>query len=175
MPQSSRESSAAPLVLTVIFEPGAQAYFEALRTQHFPPERNLVPAHLTLFHALPGDEEGSILGMLRPMSSEPEMRLEVTSLMRLGRGVAFRIDGARLCTMHAGLQRLWWSWLTQQDRQGFRPHIVIQNKAEPAAAKCLYTELASVFRPFSCIAAGLVLWRYVGGPWEWVETVPFAG
>ena len=44
----------APLILTALLEPDAAARFEAMRRAYFPPARNKTPAHLTLFHALPG-------------------------------------------------------------------------------------------------------------------------
>ena len=162
-----------PLVLTVAFEPHAQAYFDTLRTRHFPPERNLIPAHLTLFHVLPGGEEESIVQVLRSLKSEPAMPIEITSLMKLGRGVALRVESTALSATHKKLQHQWQPWLTAQDRQGFRPHIVIQNKVDPAIANALYAELSSTFQPFTCTGTGLTLWRYMGGPWEQLETISF--
>ena len=44
-----------PLVATLIMEPAAATYFNELRQLHFPPERNHLKAHLTLFHALPDE------------------------------------------------------------------------------------------------------------------------
>src|SRR4051794_19004205 len=49
-----------PLVLTAVFDRPAQAWLQGLRNAHFPPERNVVPAHLTLFHALPGSEVDAV-------------------------------------------------------------------------------------------------------------------
>lgn len=40
-------------ILTLHLDPTAQSRFEALRQRHYPPERNQIPAHLTLFHTLP--------------------------------------------------------------------------------------------------------------------------
>ncbi|WP_228763515.1 2'-5' RNA ligase family protein [Brevundimonas sp. SPF441] len=50
-------SSFLPLIVTAALDARAFAYFEALRRRHFPPHLNQIPAHLTLFHALPGDQE----------------------------------------------------------------------------------------------------------------------
>jgi hypothetical protein len=44
-------------ILTLQLDPTAQAHFEALRQQHFPPALNHIPAHLTLFHQLPDSDE----------------------------------------------------------------------------------------------------------------------
>ena len=44
-------------ILTIRFDPMSQEHFEGMRQRYYPPERNLVPAHLTLFHVLPTTEE----------------------------------------------------------------------------------------------------------------------
>ncbi len=174
-PSDPARSSLPPLVLTLLFESGVQAYFDTLRKEHYPPGQNRIQAHLTLFHALPGSEEAGILHVLRGLSEGLAMQLEVTSLMKLGGGVAFRIQSAALRSIHTRLQQRWQPWLTAQDRQGFRPHVVIQNKVDPSIAAALYAKLAPAFQPFACTAAGLILWRYMGGPWERLETIPFNG
>ena len=48
---------ARPLILAA--ELGAEdfAWLEGLRRRHYPAERNRVPAHLTIFHALPPSAE----------------------------------------------------------------------------------------------------------------------
>jgi hypothetical protein len=44
---------AGPLIVTVLMAAPDQAWFDRLRIAHFPPERNHLAAHLTLFHAIP--------------------------------------------------------------------------------------------------------------------------
>jgi hypothetical protein len=39
-------------ILTAELDPASFAWLDWLRREHFPPERNLLPAHLTLFHRL---------------------------------------------------------------------------------------------------------------------------
>ncbi|MCF0072698.1 2'-5' RNA ligase family protein [Dyadobacter sp. CY261] len=46
----------SPLVATLLIAPAAQAYFDDLRRQYFPKERNFLNAHLTLFNALPDEQ-----------------------------------------------------------------------------------------------------------------------
>jgi hypothetical protein len=67
-----------PLVLTALFDPPTRDWLERLRRSHFPPERNQVSAHLTLFHALPGSE-----------SSEIHRELETECLARARFAAAF--------------------------------------------------------------------------------------
>jgi len=54
----------AQLILTLALDGEAFALFDRLRREHFPPERNVVPAHVTLFHALPGEERAAIASVL---------------------------------------------------------------------------------------------------------------
>lgn len=95
--------------------------------------------------------------------------------MLLGRGVAFRLESPELAALRRGLAARWAAWLGAQDRQPPRPHVTVQNKVRPEAARALHAELAAGFRPFPVEGRGLLLWRYLGGPWEPVASVPFGG
>jgi hypothetical protein len=44
-----------PLIVTLLLDDAAQARFDRLRAAHFPSARNHLAAHVTLFHALPGE------------------------------------------------------------------------------------------------------------------------
>ena len=44
---------AGPLIVTAELGPADFAWLDAQRRAHFPPERNQLAAHLTMFHALP--------------------------------------------------------------------------------------------------------------------------
>ena len=166
--------AAAPLILTAALDPGGFDWFDDLRRAHFPPERNVVPAHLTLFHALPGDEEPLIAETLKAACARrAPMTLAVRGPWFIGRGVAYRIASPELDALRAELAQAFAPWLTPQDRTPFRPHITIQNKADPAAARALCDELQQVFEPFDIIADGVEVWRYLGGPWAAVAKVGF--
>ncbi len=162
----------SPLILTLALEPRAQAHFDRLRTQHFPAERNVIAAHLTLFHALAGTEEGPIVADLSAVA-ERRFDIEISGLRSLGHGVAYTISSARLIALRRRLAARWATMLTPQDRQGFQPHITIQNKVTPVKARALLATLQTGFAPFAVEAQGLSLWRYEGGPWSPVTTVPF--
>ena len=43
----------APIIVTALFGDGDNGWLQELRRTHYPPERNQVPAHLTLFRHLP--------------------------------------------------------------------------------------------------------------------------
>jgi 2'-5' RNA ligase len=165
----------APLIVTLALDPGAFAYFDARRRRHFPPERNLIPAHLTLFHALPGAEVATILRDLEEAAGRrPPLGLTVTGLRLLGRGVAYRIESPDLAALRQELAARWLHWLTPQDRGRHQPHVTVQNKVDPAVARATLAALEAAFTPFAATAQGLDLWRYRGGPWETVAHMPFA-
>ena len=73
------------------------------------------------------------------------------------------------------LAAMWRPWLTAQDRQGWRPHVTIQNKVPPDQAKRLHATLLAAFAPGCGTVTGLALWRYIGGPWEALDQYGFAG
>ena len=43
----------APIIVTALFGRADQGWFDAQRAAYFPPERNVLAAHCTLFHHLP--------------------------------------------------------------------------------------------------------------------------
>ena len=92
--------------------------------------------------------------------------MTVDGLRSLGRGVAYSLASPALLQLRAGLARHWHDHLTPQDRQGWRPHVTVQNKASPEDAAALLAAMRAEFSPFTVRAEGLLLWRYLGGPWE---------
>lgn len=165
----------SPLILTLRLDDALSARFERERRQYFPPKRNLIPAHLTLFHALPGGEEPAIIRHLRTLADAmPAVPLHVSGFRFLGRGVAYEIESPALQTLRSALAQHWKPWLTPQDAQGFRPHVTVQNKVEPETARRLLQELQAGFEPIEGRGTGLLLWRYLGGPWERVAELPFS-
>jgi len=160
-------SSLAPLILTLALHPDDQARFDRLRTLHFPAERNMIPAHVTLFHHLPGAELDAIQDTLaRQCAALPAFPVEAAGLRFLGRGVAYELRAAELLALRGRLARGWQDWLTPQDAQGYRPHVTVQNKARPEDARALHDAMQAGFAPFSVRAEGLLLWHYLGGPWR---------
>ncbi|QIN84757.1 2'-5' RNA ligase family protein [Rubrobacter tropicus] len=165
-----------PLILTLKMDDLSQERFDRLREDHFPKERNFIPAHLTLFHKLPGDREGEIGENLRDHCREQEpFSLTATGLVFMGRGVGYRLESPRLTAVRRELADGWWPWLGAQDRKGFRPHVTVQNKVQPEEARALHRRLEGAFAPFEVGAEGLLLWRYLGGPWEPVGAYGFRG
>ncbi|SHJ91814.1 2'-5' RNA ligase [Roseomonas rosea] len=168
--------TAAPLILTLAFDRAAFQRLDALRRAHFPPERNWIPAHLTLFHALPGEELSEVVAHLGAVCArQAPLPLRFTGLRSLGRGVALEVEAPGLLALRQQLARNWAPWLMRQDAQGWRPHVTIQNKAAPEAVRALLQELSAGFIPWEAQGEGLLLWHYRGGPWEGAASLSFEG
>uniref|UniRef100_UPI0035CC03E7 2'-5' RNA ligase family protein n=1 Tax=uncultured Sphingomonas sp. TaxID=158754 RepID=UPI0035CC03E7 len=172
---SEPASILAPIIVTALFGAGDAAFFDDLRVRHFPPERNQLKAHLTMFHHLAPSLERELKQRLASETRQvraPDAR--IAGVMSLGRGVAFRIESPELEDIRDRLAEAFAPLLTPQDRAGWRPHVTVQNKVEPAVAKALQTELDRDFRPRAVRIAGLATWWYRGGPWEPLSRHMFA-
>lgn len=159
-------------LVTLALDAESQVYFEELRQRHFPPERNLIPAHLTMFHTVP--RETWVAEPLRDaVATQPAFPMTVTGVRSLGKGVAYVLRSPELDRMHGRLAERFAEVLSAQDRQPFRAHIVVQNKVSAEAARLLLQELEAGFAERRVWATGLDLWHYLGGPWELAERFAF--
>lgn len=126
----------------------------------------MLAAHLTLFHALPGEAAARVEADLAAAAGGGPWEGVARSWMLLGRGVALRLDAPGLQAARTRLRDGWAELLTRQDAGGFRPHVTVQNKVEPDVARALAGRLAAGFTPRPVAFPALRLWRYAGGPWE---------
>lgn len=157
----------APIIVSAILAEPAQARLEALRRRHFPPERNHLAAHLTLFHHLAPSLDGELdaaLGQVTRGRLAPPARVE--GLMNLGRGVAVRVHAPELDGIRAELADRFDAMLVPQDRAPWRAHVTVQNKVSPVEARALLVRLEAEFPPIPTHIAALASWHYRGGPWE---------
>ncbi len=165
-----------PLILTLGLAEDAQVFFEGERRRYFPARLNRIPAHVSLFHALPGEDLPAIQALLeREAAALAPFPLEVHDLMKMGRGVAYALRSPALDRLHGRLRAAWLPALTRQDMQPFRPHVVVQNKVDPEEARRLYAKLSQSFRQWTVEAASLLLWHYEGGPWAPAGVFPLRG
>ncbi len=139
--------SAAPIVVTALFGPGDDGWLQQLRRDHYPPARNLVPAHLTLFRQLPPSAEAELSARLARAVAAAPPRAALAGILDLGEGTAFRIESAALEAIRAGLAEALHGLLIPQDQAPWRPHVTIQNKVAPKAAKALQRQLRATFEP----------------------------
>lgn len=161
-----------PLILTARADPASMARFEALRRAHYPAEINRVPAHISLFHHLPGSEVEAVIDRLKfTARHHPAPEIEVAGLRSLGKGVALTLHADGLAAIRAELAEAWAPLLIPQDRQGWRGHVTVQNKVDPAVARATLAMVSASFRPWTARIAGIDVWRYLGGPWEAVKFV----
>lgn len=165
-----------PLILSTSFDPVSFARLETDRRRHFPPAQNRIPAHLTLFHQLPGEGIEEISRWIAASAEDnPPVPFTAVDLRFLGRGVAIEIAAPKLLPIRAGLARHFADTLTAQDRQGFRPHVTIQNKVPPERARALFDARQAAHEPWQGTITGLDLWFYRGGPWERAGAWLFSG
>ncbi|MBB1251648.1 2'-5' RNA ligase family protein [Rhizobium sp. G21] len=162
-----------PLILTARLKDEDLEPFDRLRRAHFPPDRNFLRAHLTMFHRLPGEYEAQIVDRLnRVIEAAQPVIAEVGGVRHLGAGVAFAIESPELESVRARLKSQFLSWLGPQYMQPWRPHITIQNKVERPKADALHRDLSTSFKPWHIEIVRLDLWAYLGGPWEHKALVP---
>ena len=163
------------LIVTADFAPPDYAWLEGLRRAHYPVDRNRVPAHLTLFHALPPSSEDEARRQLSIHAGAAPPNAILAGLMDLGGGVAFRVVSDELDAIRDEIAAHFHGLLSAQDGGGWRPHVTIQNKVAPKTARALIAEMERSFRPRSLGISGLSLHRYRGGPWKPLATYKFRG
>ena len=156
----------APIIVTALLGREDFAWADALRRAHFPPERNFLRAHVTLFHHLPPSVARELCDLLKDEARGSPPVAQLASVMSLGGGVAYRIDSPDLQNVRARIADRFAPLLMPQDRAGWRPHVTVQNKVKAEVARALYADLSAAFMSRPLAIAGLAAWWYRGGPWE---------
>jgi GrpB-like predicted nucleotidyltransferase (UPF0157 family) len=165
VPRAGEGGVVRPLIVTAVLAEPVQAELNALRARYFPPERNHLDAHVTVFHALPGELEAEVVAELAAaVRREPPLAV-VGSPRLLGRGVALRIDAPDVLGWRAAVVERWAGRLTAQDRGKKELHVTVQNKVTPEEARALHAALADRPEVHTRVEA-LALWHYDGGPWS---------
>jgi hypothetical protein len=164
---------AGALIVTVDIAQGDFSWLEGLRRAHYPPERNQVPAHLTMLHALPPSVETELRGRLGRIVRRKPPGATLAGVMDLGGGVAFRVVSPELDAIRDELADELHGMLGGRDGGGWRPHITIQNKVAPKVARGLKKQLEQTFHARPLAISGLAIQRYLYGPWERVAAYPF--
>ena len=168
-------SPLGPLIVTAQMGAADQAWAEALRRKHFPPERNQVPAHISLFHHLPPSMVDELRTLLARLTASAKPAAELTEVFSLGRGVALKLHCPGLLVIRDQIADRFEHHLTPQDRATPRLHITVQNKVDPAQARATLELLQAQISPRPLAIAALMLWSYRGGPWDLVSRHPFRG
>lgn len=167
---------AGALIVTAALGDADFAWLDRQRRIHFPPERNQLAAHLTMFHALPPSVEGEARALLASIAAATAPpRATIAAMINLGRGVAYRVASDELEAIRSVIADRFHDLLSAQDAAGWRPHVTIQNKVEPREARALLQQLERDFVPRPLAIAGLALDRYLGGPWDKLGQWAFRG
>lgn len=166
----------APIIITAEMGKTDQGWANALRRTHFPPERNYLDAHITLFHHLPPSHLPEVRAMVSRLTSEcPPPQAALTGVILLGRGVAYRVDSSELLAIREEMANAFRGLLIPQDQARPRLHITVQNKVEPSVAKALHSELEADFEARPLTITGLSVYYYRDGPWEPIMRWAFRG
>ena len=165
-----------PFILTAALPPDIQGWAEGLRCAHYPPTRNHLHAHVTLFHAFAPSLLEELTGFLPRITAEfapPEA--DITGLMDLGTGTAIALASAPVLALRAMIAEHFRGSLTAQDLYEPRLHITIQNKVTKHEARALQAVLAPAITERRFVFPALELHCYKGGPWELVKRSGFRG
>ncbi len=165
-PSPGTPAGRGPLIITADLGPSDFAWLDRQRREHFPPERNQLAAHLTMFHALPPSLEDEVRRFLKAVTAIARPPATIAGLMNLEGGVAYRVASPALESIREQIADHFHGSLTAQDAGGWRPHVTIQNKVASGVAKALLETLEGDFNPRPLAIQGLALYRYLGGPWD---------
>jgi 2'-5' RNA ligase len=161
------------LVLTLEMDGESFAALDDLRRRYYAPERNLVPAHITLFYRLPAERSREIKALLNKVAaSQRPIEIAASEPKLLERGVAIFLSSPQLNALRNKLEREWSPWLDEQDRAGFRPHLTIQTTDSEAEARKTLQAIRAMRLP-RIRGVGVHVWRYHGGPWEHAQLFRF--
>ncbi|KAF2739736.1 hypothetical protein EJ04DRAFT_409214, partial [Polyplosphaeria fusca] len=166
-------------VLTLKLTASIAIPMNEMREVYFPPHLNRIPAHLTLFHALPHSQLSAIEAYLDTIASHAKPFTVSTGVpFRMGRGVGIGLSsGGRECVaLHDALRDKWVQWLSDQDRGGWKPHWTVMNKeTDEKKVKDAFNSIRrDLFEnEYAGSATGLDLWRYDGGGWQWTKNFKF--
>lgn len=163
----------APIIVTALMGQPDLSTLDALRRAHFPPDRNYVRAHLTMFHHLPPSCGPELLQLLKDEARGNDPAARLSGVINLGGGVAFRVDSADLEDIRTRIADRFAPMLMPQDRTPWRAHVTVQNKVKAPEARALLDELSANFRPRLLVLKGLAAWSYRGGPWESIAAFAF--
>lgn len=165
----------APLLVTAELPNEVLAWADSLRRAHYPPDRNRLQAHVTLFHALPPSVEEELVDILRDLARRSPPPATIAGIMKLSAGTALAVESPDMVEHHAAVAERMYGLLTRQDAQPLRLHVTIQNKVTAQAAQALQTKMRAQLRPinFRFRAFGLYAWEE--GLWRPIKVIVFRG
>lgn len=152
------------------------AWVNALRQEHYPPEKNQLSAHVTLFHHLPPQALDEIIELVKQTTlNHAYPRCDLTDVIQFEEGAAYKLYSPKLLEIREFFAEAFHGLLIQQDQQKPRFHITVQNKASTEESKKLFQKLNSEFEPRPFEITGIALHYYLNGPWEEIGSWRFRG
>ena len=165
-----------PFIVTAALPPDIHSWADGLRQAHFPPERNFLHAHVTLFHSLMPSLFEELQTVLPGFAAEyAPPGAKITGLMNMGRGTAIALESPQMLGIRGRIAERFHGLLTAQDQHKPRLHITVQNKVSPQEAKALQCALEPQVQQREFDFPALELHIYRGGPWKFVKRWPFRG
>ncbi len=165
-----------PFIVTASLPPDIFVWADGLRREHFPPERNHLQAHVTLFHSFAPSLLEELKIILPQIAGEyAKVPAQITGLMDLGKGTAIRLQSTGMLAIRSAIAEHFHGALTDQDLHEPRLHITIQNKVSKEEARALQASLEGQIETRFFDFPGLELHRYLGGPWEELRRFAFRG
>lgn len=165
----------APLLVTAELPPEVLAWADALRRAHYPPDRNRLRAHVTLFHGIPPSAGPEVRDTLSEFARRAPPEARVSGIMDLGTGTAFAVESPGMVSIHAELADLFHGIIQQKDDRELRLHITIQNKVSSRETQALQDQLKDLALPGRFHFSGFGLYFWDGALWGLERVYPFRG
>lgn len=170
------KSRPTPFIVTGELPADILAWADDLRRAHYPPDRNKLAAHVTLFHAMAPSLREELRGVLGRFAAEfAPPRARIDGLMDLGTGTALLVRCPALLALREAIADHFHGALTAQDLHEPRLHITIQNKVDRPGARALQAELGASLIPRDFAFTGLGLHLYRESHWDGLGTWRFRG
>ena len=191
-PNVAPPSTEPVYVLTLLTASKLEGTMNALRKKYYAPYLNRLPAHLTLFHALPKSKlEDSVIPTMTSVAAKTSPYLiHAAKATRMPRGVlvhAHHISPVNWTrNIHCEMRTAWWEFLSKQDRGKVQLHWTVMNKEQDQAKvgkaateiEAMLKEKAARLETWGELQGsveGLVLWRYDNGEWKEPRKFWFGG
>lgn len=168
-------AAGVPLLIVAELPFAIHAWADAIRRAHYPPERNRLDAHVTLFHGLPSLAHDEIVRLLGDLARLPPPPARITGIMDLERGTAFAVESPEMVAIHADMAERLHGLVQQKDTRPLRLHITVQNKVAPPAARALQAELTATLAPRAFRFHGFGLYGWTGDLWRQMRVFAFRG
>ena len=174
-PAPAPPNRGVPLLITAELPADVLAWADALRRAHYPPDRNRLRAHVTLFHALPPSVEDEVRRLLGDLARVAPPSAEITGLMALQSGTAIAVHSPAMVALHAEIAERLLGLLTWRDQPPPRLHITVQNKVSAHEARSLQDTLRPAIAPRRFRFHGFGLYSWHDGLWNPIREFVFRG